>query len=218
MQPSRVFIPALRFSQLTRFYDAVVRLTTREATFRSALIEAASISAADRVLDLGCGTASTAIQAKQLRPNAHLVGVDADPSILALARQKAAAHGLEVELREAVASDLPFADGTFDKIVSSLFFHHLNTRQKLEALRECRRVMRLGGGLFVADWGKPRTVAARVGFLVVRLLDGFEVTHDNAEGRLPELIEEAGFKHVEAARSIDAATGTILVIRASRTK
>ncbi|MDP9268767.1 MAG: methyltransferase domain-containing protein [Acidobacteriota bacterium] len=217
-QPREPFIPALRFSQLTRFYDAVVRFTTHEDRFRAALVEEASIQPGQRVLDLGCGTASSAILAKRVSPCAEIIGVDADARVLSLARRKISAAGLEIELRQGVASALPFADGTFDKVISSLLFHHLNTFSKLQALRECLRVLRDGGELFVADWGKPRTPAAKLGFAVVRALDGFNPTRDNAEGRLPDLIEEAGFSHVKSVRSKDAPAGTIVLIRASRAR
>lgn len=216
MQPEKRFIPALRFPQLTRFYDAVVRLTTRENAFRSALVETAAVQPGEFVLDLGCGSASNAIIIKRSVPGARIVGIDADLAILAIARKKATAAGLQVELYQATASTLPFPDGSVDKIVSSLFFHHLNTRDKLDVLLECHRVLCAGGELFVADWGRPQTFFTKIGFSGVRLLDGFEVTRDNAEGRLPELIGEAGFAHVKTVRSMGTPAGMIALIAALR--
>lgn len=216
MGQKREFIPALRFPGLTRFYDTVVRLTTREGVFRRALVDAAAIQPGEVALELGCGSASNAILMKRLVPGARVAGVDADEAILSIARQKVAAAGIEVELHQALAAKLPFADGTVDKIVSSLFFHHLSTREKILVLHECRRVLCRGGGLFVADWGRAQSLAAKMGFSVVRLLDGLEVTRDNAEGRLAELIEEAGFAQVKTVQTIDTLAGTIAVITALR--
>lgn len=64
------YVPALRFDRLTRVYDPLVRLTTRERTFKDRLLDQAEIGATDRVLDLGCGTGTLAIQAKQRHPQA----------------------------------------------------------------------------------------------------------------------------------------------------
>ena len=53
---SNSYVPALGYHWLTRFYDPIVRLTTRESTFKEALLRQAGIEAGHRVLDLGCGT------------------------------------------------------------------------------------------------------------------------------------------------------------------
>jgi ubiquinone/menaquinone biosynthesis C-methylase UbiE len=58
------YLPALRFSALTRLYDPVVRATTREGRFKEMLVEQAAPTAAQRILDLGCGTGTLAIQVK----------------------------------------------------------------------------------------------------------------------------------------------------------
>jgi len=216
MGQEKEFVPALRFPQLTRFYDTVVRWTTREEEFRSALVEMAAVQPGDRVLDLGCGSGSNATLLKRRTPGAQVAGVDADGAILALARRKAAAAGVQIEFQQAMASVLPYPDGAFDKVVSSLFFHHLRHAEKLAVFRECLRVLRAGGELFIADWGRPGTLAARVGFFAVRLLDGFDVTRDHARGRLPELMEAAGCRRVTLKGGIDVPAGTIVLLSAER--
>ena len=55
------FIPALRFEALTPAYDAIVRLTTRERVVKRALLDAARLGPAVRLLDVGCGTGTFAI-------------------------------------------------------------------------------------------------------------------------------------------------------------
>jgi cyclopropane fatty-acyl-phospholipid synthase-like methyltransferase len=66
MKPSStIYIPALKYRWLTRFYDPVVRVTTREATFKEALLQQASIQDGHRVLDLGCGTGTLAYLVKR---------------------------------------------------------------------------------------------------------------------------------------------------------
>jgi cyclopropane fatty-acyl-phospholipid synthase-like methyltransferase len=75
---SNSYIPALRYRWLTRFYDPIVRVTTRERTFKEALLRQAEIQAGQRVLDLGCGTGTLATMVKCSYPSAEVFGLDAD--------------------------------------------------------------------------------------------------------------------------------------------
>lgn len=80
------YIAALRYRALTHFYDPVVALTTREATFKAALVEQVALRPGDQVLDLGCGTGTLTLLLKQGPPAADLVGLDGDLEVLALGR------------------------------------------------------------------------------------------------------------------------------------
>ena len=111
---SSEFIPALRFKVLTRFYDPVVRLTTRERSVKHALIENARVPQGATVVDLGCGTGTLTVWLKQQNPGARVIGLDADPAILEFARAKADVAGVDIDFIESNASDLPFAAGTVD--------------------------------------------------------------------------------------------------------
>jgi ubiquinone/menaquinone biosynthesis C-methylase UbiE len=192
------FIPALRFPFLTGFYDGVVRATVRERTFRALLVEQLAVEPGQRVLDLGCGTGTLALLVEE--KGARVVGLDADAQVLALARGKARREGRELRLVRAFATAAPFAAGSFDRVVSSLVFHHLTTDEKRAALGQARRLLAPGGELHVADWGEARSVAQRLAFLPVQLLDGFETTADNVRGRLLPLMQEQGFEVTETRR------------------
>ena len=152
------YVPALGFDWLTRFYDPVLRATVREETFKRRLIEQARIQAAHDVLDLGCGTATLTIMVKQTCPAARVVGLDGDPKVLAIAREKVARAGVEVELREGMAFAPPFPPASFDRVVSSLVLHHLTSVNKRATLARVRELLRPGGELHVADWGRPQNV------------------------------------------------------------
>ncbi|MDQ3063047.1 MAG: class I SAM-dependent methyltransferase, partial [Acidobacteriota bacterium] len=91
------YIPALSYNWLTPFYDPVVRLTTRENTFKKALAKQAKIEPNHRVLDLACGTATLTILLKQNQPQAEIVGVDGDAKILETAKVKARKAGIEIQ-------------------------------------------------------------------------------------------------------------------------
>jgi ubiquinone/menaquinone biosynthesis C-methylase UbiE len=168
-----------------------------------------------RLLDLGCGTGTLTIQLACAHPEAQVLGVDADADALAIAARKANSAGAQTEFRLSDARRLSFEDDSFDAVVSSLFFHHLSGVGKRQVLGEVRRILRPAGELHVADWGRPGNSLLAAGFLLVRLLDGFEATRDNAAGALPRLIEEAGFGEVREMRSFATFFGTICLYRAT---
>ncbi len=208
------YIPALAYRWLTPLYDPVVALTTRERTFKAALVAQAALQPGQRVLDLACGTATLTIAAKRSQSQAEIVGLDGDAEILERARRKTAEAGLELRFDRALSHEMPYADATHDVVLSSLFFHHLDRDAKLATFREVRRVLRPGGVLHVADWGQAANPLMRVLFYLVQLLDGFETTADNVAGRLPQLMRDAGFVDVAETRRFATPLGTISLYRA----
>lgn len=208
------YIPALRFDWLTRFYDPVVRVTTKEEKFKALLVAQANLSPGQRVLDVGCGTGTLMIMVKRAEPLAQVLGLDGDANVLKLAKRKLEAAGVDAELSQGMASAPPFEDGSFDRIVSSLFFHHLATAEKQAVLARVRRLLRPGGELHIADWGKAQNVAMRAAFLCVQILDGFATTDDNVTGKLPGYISDAGFFEVEETHRETTLLGTISLYRA----
>jgi len=210
------YIPALAYRSLTGLYDPLVRITTRERRFKAALLQQARLRASQQVLDLACGTATLTIAAKRMQPRADITGVDGDPDILARARIKAAKAGAELKFDESLSQHLPYADSSFDVVLSSLFFHHLDRENKLATLSEVWRVLKPGAELHIADWGKAANPLMRVLFLIVQMLDGFATTTDNVAGRLPELLRASGFKEVEETQRFSTVLGTLALYRAKR--
>ena len=208
------YIPALGYRWLTRFYDPVVRLTTREGTFKQELLRQAGVEAGQRILDLGCGTGTLAAMVKRASPDAEVFGLDADPAALKLTQMKLDASGVEVRLDQGLASALPYAPGLFDTVLSSLFFHHLPSELKQEAMREAFRVLRPGGRFHIADWGKPTNPAMRLAFVAVQILDGFTTTSDNVRGLLPDFLRAAGFENVRITNSYSTPLGTLSLYQA----
>ena len=207
------YIPPLRYHWLTRFYDPIVRLTTRENTFRRALLQQVAPRPHDQVLDLGCGTATLAIALAKIYPLAAVTGLDADTQALVIARDKTRQAGVAVNFERGSSSRMPFSDASFDRVVSSLFFHHLTPREKSATLAEVKRVLKPGGELHIADWGKPANMLMRAVFLTVQLLDGFETTDDSVHGRLPEVIGAAGLTDVRQTAAINTPLGTMALYR-----
>ena len=213
-RPPQAYIPPLRFHFLTRFYDAVVRWTTREAVFKEALLAQLGGAPGERLLDVGCGTGTLSVALARRFPQARVIGLDADAAALAFARDKAAGAGVELRLEEAYADRMPFPSGCFDAAVSSLFFHHLTREAKAAALGEIFRVLKPGGSLHVADWGRPSSLLMRVAFLPVQALDGWETTRDSVAGVLPEVLARAGFADVHHRRNFGTMLGTMALYSA----
>lgn len=208
--PRDQYIPALSYDALTPLYDTVVGWTVRERLFKTALVEQARVEANHRVLDLACGTGTLALMLKKSSPRSEIIGIDGDPKILALAREKTQRAGnAGIRFDEGMSFDLPYADDSFDRVVSSLFFHHLTRENKLKTLFEVHRVLKPGGELHIADWGAPAGFSMKIASRLIQLLDGRETTADNFDGHLPALIEGAGFEKVEKTKSFNTMFGTI---------
>jgi len=211
------YVPALRFDSLTPLYDAVVRTTTRERRFKRALIAQANGQAGHTVLDLATGTGTLAIWMKSECAAADVTALDGDPKILEIAKRKARAAGIDITWVQGYSTDLPFPDQRFDRVLSSLFFHHLVWDDKVATAREIHRVLKPGGEVHVADWGRPSNRIMRGLFFAIQLLDGFENTRDHVDGRLEALFKDAGFGGVRATQSFDTVYGTLVLYRAHRT-
>ncbi|NQD37951.1 class I SAM-dependent methyltransferase [Permianibacter sp. IMCC34836] len=210
------YVPALGFRFLTGLYDPVLRWTTRERRFKRALLAQARLQPDWRVLDLACGTGTLSIMAKQAEPRLAITGIDADSDVLARAVRKATRMGVEIPFQQGLATRLPYADASFDCVLSSLFFHHLVPDQKRLALAEVFRVLRPGGELHIADWGKANNALMRILFYSVQWLDGFSPTADHVAGRLPDYIREAGFNPVRVGRGYDTIYGSLALLYAIR--
>ncbi len=214
--PDPDYVPALGYHFLTPFYDAVVGATTRERSFKEALIRQARFEPGQRVLDVASGTGTLAIWIKRHQPLLDITGVDLDSAVLAIASRKAKGASLDIRFERAPAYKLPYPTAHFDRVVSSLFFHHLSWPDKMRTAQELGRVLKPGGELHVADWGRARNFLMRGLFLTIQCLDGFETTRDNVAGRLVELFAQAGFVDVAECQTFNTIFGTMTLYRAAK--
>jgi SAM-dependent methyltransferase len=111
-------------------------------------IDRLGIRAGERVLDVACGSGNLAVPAA--RAGARVTGVDIAPNLVAIARQRAIAEGLDIRFEEGDAESLPYPSAGFDTVVT-MFGAMFALRPDLVAA-ELVRVTRPGGRIAMANW------------------------------------------------------------------
>lgn len=111
-------------------------------------VKFAGVKSGQKVLDVGCGTGVAAIPAA--RSGAQVTAIDLTPELLEKARANAALAGVTVDFREGDAENLPFADATFDVVLSQ--FGHIFAPRPDIATAEMLRVLKPGGTIAFNTW------------------------------------------------------------------
>ena len=154
------------FAPLGPTYDRYARLLSfgQDPRWRSFLVSRIP-GDARRVLDVASGTAAVAIELAGANPGRTVAGVDQSPEMLAAGRRRVAEEGLSdrIELREARAEELPFADGEFDALTFTYLLRYVDDVP--ETLRELARVVRPGGTVAMLDGAPARRLAPPLGAL-----------------------------------------------------
>ncbi|MBC8077162.1 MAG: methyltransferase domain-containing protein [Chloroflexales bacterium] len=184
-----------RLIRWARWYDVVVDVFTlgRASALRRATVDLAQIVPGERVLEVGCGTGAVyRVAAQRTGPSGAVAGIDPAPEMIAVAREKAARARLTIDFRVGAIEALPFADGGFAVVFSSLMMHHLPDDLKRQGLAEIRRVLQPGGRLVIVDVKRPTTASARLSaaiFLHGALSEGVQ--------DLANVLREAGFTSIQ---------------------
>lgn len=127
------------------------------------LVRFAGVVPAHRVLDVACGTGVVAVTAARL--GAAVTGIDLTPALLSVARDNAATAGVAVDFREGDCESLPFADASFDVVLSQ--YGHIFAPRPDVAVAELLRVLTPGGTLAISTW-PPELFVGRLFALVAR--------------------------------------------------
>ena len=206
--PRKPFVPALGFHWLTSLYDPLIRSWSAAARMRASVIDALALEPGMRLLELGAGSGRLAIEIKRHQPEVTIEAVDADAGMVGRARRNAAKAGVDIEFHEGDMTRLPDL-GTFDRVYSTMVFHHLAPEAKQDALTDAKRVLRPGGSFVVADFGRPRDLFQLALFsLVQQPLDGFRNTSPHRDGRYETAVRST-FGQVRSAAVWRTAAGTL---------
>lgn len=121
---------------------------TRLQIVGESLCEAVDLRAGNRVLDVAAGNGNASLAAA--RRYCKVVASDYVPALLERAAERSRADHLEIEFREADAEKLPFAEASFDVVLST--FGVMFTPNQERAAAELARVCRPGGKIGLANW------------------------------------------------------------------
>ena len=147
-----------RLIRWARSYDVLIRVFSfgRERAFREKVVDLAGIKPGETVLDVGCGTGTLTMVAKERAGSDGTVhGIDAAPEMIREAQRKAARDGLDIRFQTALIEELPFPDDSFDVVLSSLMLHHLPPDLKRRGIAEIARLLNPGGRFFAVDFDPP---------------------------------------------------------------
>jgi ubiquinone/menaquinone biosynthesis C-methylase UbiE len=211
MRSEGAFLPAAGHNLFLPLYDPFTRLFGFDRA-RQAVVEQAALEPHLRVLDVGCGTGTLAVLIKRLYPSADVVAVDPDAHALARARQKADRAQVFVRFDMGFASALGYRQASFDRVFSSLMFHHLESDEQAQALREMARVLRPGGRLEFLDFAGPDSSAHGA---LGRLLHSHRRLSGNSETRILDLMATAGFQEATQIREQATMLGRVAFYQAS---
>jgi len=203
---------ALRYSWLNKAYDAVTALTCREKLFKSRMIEFAGNYIKEPVVDIACGTGTFILMLKEKYPQLRIIGLDADRNILEIARLKT--QNLQgVEYINCYSNKMEFSDCSAGLVFSSFLYHHLDRNGKKDTTCEAYRILKRGCAYIIADWGHPSNYLTEIGFVFLRILDGFDTTRDNYHDCVPEVMKNEGFTDVRELDQINTVFGTVKIWR-----
>lgn len=164
-------------------------------------IDFAGAADGEKVLDVGCGTGSLSFALAARTPNSAIAGIDFSQTYIAHAKRKNAEARLSFETGDACA--LPYADKSFDRVLSLLVLHYV--REPKKAIAEMQRVARPGATVAATVWdARGSFVGNRIFFDTAAALDPAAEKHRaryythpmTRPGELVEAWREAGFDQV----------------------
>jgi ubiquinone/menaquinone biosynthesis C-methylase UbiE len=141
------------YSRLAPVYELWARLA--ESSPRRRVLELAAPRPGEEVLEVAVGTGVQLVELARANPGGRTVGVEIADGMLAQARRRLRAAGLdEVELIQASALELPFPDESFDLLVNGYMLDLLPKDDIPRALAEFKRVLRSSGRLVLSNMTK----------------------------------------------------------------
>jgi ubiquinone/menaquinone biosynthesis C-methylase UbiE len=205
------YLPAAQYDALLPTYDLMSRVMGITKVHRT-LIEQAELTDGDRVLEIGSGTGNLTLRVKRSHPGVEVIGVDPDP--LALTRAQRKLNGESgIRFDHGYAQKLPYAGGEFDRVLSSLMLHHLDSDATTAALAEAFRVLRPGGRLHLVDVDPDATAH---GGPLARYFARRRHAAAHFGDSIPQLLGAAGFDYTEVGSRRHPVIGRLAFFSAAR--
>ncbi len=205
------YMPAAQHDALLPTYDLMSRVLGIGKAHQT-LIEQAELAAGQRVLEIGSGTGNLTLRAKRAHPGIDVIGVDPDPLALARARRKLQAES-GIRFDHGYSQRLPYDDGEFDRVLSSLMLHHLDSDAKAATLAEVFRALVPGGRLHLVD--ADAEVSEHDG-RIARFFARHQHAHAHFGDSIPQLLGAAGFDCTQVGTRRHPFVGRLVFYRATR--
>ena len=174
---------------LSDYYDVLTPAERSE--IRRKQIDLIGLEEGERVLEVGCGTGVLSFLSKlAVGETGEVAGIDIAPKMVARAEEKARKANLDISFQVGSIDELPYADGSFDVVISSLMLHHLPMDVKRKGLGEVHRVLKDDGRFFLCDFCSPHPLTIIPMYL---MMIWRPYTRYQLFGKLPELVRESGF-------------------------
>lgn len=181
-----------------RRYDLLARRLLRGLYRRIAEDIAMAAPAGGAVLDVGTGPGVLLAEIARARADLQVTGVDPSRDMVAAATRNISEFGERARARIGEAGDLPFADGSFDLIVTSFSMHHWD--DVAAAVPELARVLRPSGSLLVYDFQRAPFDTLDAAAAERQLLTGQPVRHTVIRTGRPHIRHCA--RHVLSAAAV----------------
>jgi ubiquinone/menaquinone biosynthesis C-methylase UbiE len=178
-------------------YDSFMKKTTlgRESALRETTVTLAGVKPGDSVLEIGCGTGTLTLAAKQKAGSSGKVyGIDVIPGMIETSQRKAAAANLDVTFQEGSINDIPFSENQFDIVMCSFMIFHMSEGVRRKGFTEIYRVLKPNGRLLIVDSALPTQLIPRT---IAKILMGGTPQH-NLQELIPQL-NASGFSDIEFA-------------------
>jgi ubiquinone/menaquinone biosynthesis C-methylase UbiE len=179
-------------------YDSYMKKITlgREKSLRRMTVNLAQVKSGDCVLEVGCGTGTLTLAAKQQAGQSGKVfGIDIIPGMIEISKRKAAQSSLDVTFQSGSIENIPFPENQFDVVMCSFMIFHMSEEVRRKGIAEIYRVLKPQGRLMVIDLALPAYGVSRA---IAKVLFKFMLKHDLKE--LLPMMESSGFSGIQISQ------------------
>ena len=153
-----------------RSYDRLINKASRGYVMSIKKAVVAELAAADRILDIGCGTGDLMVMLAI--QGAFVDGFDINAKMIAVAQERIREENLEdnVSIHQMGVEDMDgFTDSSYDAVVSTLVFSELSDAERHFALKQCARILKPDGLIMIADEVVPQKKLKKVLHAIMRI-------------------------------------------------